>query len=149
MARSSIARALTVLFLAGALVCPFFPANAADRPETRLQAAQRLFELPAYRQLATRQIYTALKFLPAEEYRRAADALNNPAVVLALQGVIARSMAQTFSLPELEHIERFLSADAARSMVAKADGFESVVIRELLAAAMTDPELARNLLPKQ
>ncbi len=147
MARSSTARTLTVLFLAGALVCPFSPAIAADSPETRLQMAQRLFELPAYRQLATRQIYTALKFLPAEEYRRAADALNNPAVVQALQGVIARSMAQTFSLPELAHIERFLSADEARSMVAKADGFESVVIRELLAAAMTDPELARSLLP--
>lgn len=149
MARSSIARALAALFLAGVMAGVVSPANAADSPESRLQAAQRLFELPTYRQLATRQIYTALKFLPAEEYRRAADALNNPAVVQALQGVIARSMAQTFSLAELEHIERFLSADEARSMVAKADGFESVVIRELLAAAMTDPELARSLLPRQ
>ncbi len=123
-------------------------AVAADTPESRLQVAQRLFELPAYRQLATRQIYTALKFLPAEEYRRAADALGNPGVVLALQGVIARSMAQTFSLGELEHIERFLAADEAKSMLTKVDSFESVVIRELLAAAMTDPELARNLLAK-
>jgi len=141
-ARPCLAFCLSVLVL-------FAPgAFAADTPEQRLEAAQRLFELPVYRQLATRQIYTALKFLPAEEYRRAVEALNNPTVVHALQGVIARSMAQTFSLPELEHIERFLSADEARSMVGKMDGFESVVIRELLAAALTDPELARSLMPK-
>ncbi|HEX7810362.1 MAG TPA: hypothetical protein VF460_00515 [Burkholderiales bacterium] len=148
MAHQAAARTLIVLLLGG-LVGSLFPAaNAADTPEGRLQAAQRLFELPSYRQLATRQIYTALKFLPAEEYRRAADALNNPAVVQALQGVIARSMAQTFSLAELGHIERFLAADEARSMVSKIEGFEAVVIRELLAAAMTDPELAKSLLPK-
>lgn len=148
MARSTASRALIALLFAGTLIAHFPAARASDTPEGRLHAAQRLFELPAYRQLATRQIYTALKFLPAEEYRRAAEALGNPAVVHALQGVIARSMAQTFSLAELEHIERFLGADEARSMVAKVDGFESVVIRELLSAAMTDPELARNLLPK-
>lgn len=148
MARSATARALIVM-LVGGILGSFIPAaNAADTPESRLHAAQRLFELPTYRQLATRQIYTALKFLPAEEYRRAAEALNNPGVVQALQGVIARSMAQTFSLPELEHIERFLAADEARSMIAKVDGFEAVVIRELLAAAMTDPELAKSLLAK-
>lgn len=143
-----MARVLKLFFLAFAALCAAQAGAATDSPEGRLQVAQRLFELPTYRQLATRQIYTALKFLPAEEYRRAADALNNPAVVQALQGVIARSMAQTFNLAELEHIERFLAADEARSMVAKADGFESVVIRELLAAAMTDPELARSLLAK-
>src|SRR5262245_54033670 len=136
------------LFLLVLLATAIHPAYAADTPDTRLLAAQRLFDLPTYRQLATRQIYTALKFLPAEEYRRAADALSNPAVVQALQGVIARSMAQTFSLPELEHIERFLAADEAKSMAAKVDGFESVVIRELLAAAMTDPDLAKNLLAR-
>lgn len=148
MARSTAARTSISLLLAGALAfsCPAAP--AADTPEGRLQAAERLFELPVYRQLATRQIYTALKFLPAEEYRRAAEAVSNPRVVHALQGVIARSMSQTFSLAELEHIERFLDTDEARSMVAKVDGFESVVIRELLAAAMTDPELAKSLLPK-
>ncbi len=148
MARSTVVRALAALLLAGTLVSWFPAAGASDTPEGRLQAAQRLFELPAYRQLATRQIYTALKFLPAEEYRRAAEALGNPGVVHALQGVIARSMAQTFSLAELEHFERFLGADEARSMAAKVDGFESVVIRELLSAAMTDPELAKSLLPK-
>lgn len=124
------------------------PAPSAETAEQRLQAAQRLFDLPTYRQLATRQIYTALKFLPAEEYRRAAGALNEPGVIHALQGVIARSMAQTFSLAELEHIERFLAAEEARSIVSKVDGFESIVIRELLAAALTDPELAKSLLTK-
>jgi hypothetical protein len=144
---ADMARIPTLVLLA-VLACGANPAVCADSPEGRLQAAQRLFELPTYRQLATRQIYTALKFLPAEEYRRAADALNNPAVVQALQGVIARSMAQTFTEAELGHIERSLAADEARSMVAKIEGFESVVIRELLAAAMTDPELARSLLAK-
>jgi hypothetical protein len=33
-------------------------------------------------------------------------------------------------------------------MVTKVDGFESVVIRELLGAAITDPDLARSLLAK-
>lgn len=147
MARTSFASlvlAFCLVVLAG-----FAPgARAVDTPEQRLEAAQRLFDLPVYRQLATRQIYTALKFLPAEEYRRATEALNDPAVIQALQGVIARSMAQTFSLPELEHIKRFLSADEASSMAAKAERFEAVVIRELLAAALTDPDLARSLLAK-
>jgi hypothetical protein len=141
-ARPVLALVFPLLLLAAPMV------RAADAVDPRLQAAQRLFELPTYRQLATRQIYTALKFLPAEEYRRAAEALTDPAVVQALQGVIARSMAQTFSLAELEHIQRFLAADEARTMVGKIEGFESVVIRELLAAALTDPELARTLLPK-
>lgn len=148
MAQTFVVRPLIVMVIAGLLACMASIGNAAETPEARLHAAQRLFDLPTYRQLATRQIYTALKFLPAEEYRRASEALNNPAVVQALQGVIARSMAQTFSLAELEHIERFLAADEARSMVAKAEGFESVVIRELLATAMTDPELAKNLLAR-
>jgi hypothetical protein len=147
MAHALVSRtALLLAFVVFLAAAP--PAPAAETPEQRLQAAQRLFDLPTYRQLATRQIYTALKFLPAEEYRRAAEALNDPGVIHALQGVIARSMAQTFTLAELGHIERFLAADEARSIVSKVDGFESVVIRELLAAALTDPELARSLLPK-
>jgi hypothetical protein len=136
------------LFLLAVLACGAHPGFGADSPEGRLQAAQRLFELPTYRQLATRQIYAALKALPAEEYRRAAGALDNPAVVQALQGVIARSMAQTFTEAELGHIGRFLAADEAKSMVAKIEGFEAVLARELLAAAMTDPELAKSLLAK-
>jgi hypothetical protein len=147
MARFPLTRPLLALvFPLMLLAAPI--ARAAEPADARLQVAQKLFDLPTYRQLATRQIYTALKFLPAEEYRRAAEALNDPAVVQALQGVIARSMAQTFSLAELEHIQRFLAADEARTMVAKVEGFESVVIRELLAAALTDPDLARSLLPK-
>jgi hypothetical protein len=121
---------------------------AADTPEARLQAAQRLFELPTYRQLATRQIYAALKFLPAEEYRHAAGALSDPQVVQALQGVISRSMAQTFTLAELEHLAGFLASEETRSMMGKVDGLQSVVIREMIASTITDPELARNLLAK-
>ncbi|HWA13829.1 MAG TPA: hypothetical protein VHA15_12100 [Burkholderiales bacterium] len=139
---------MPTLFLLAALACGANPGLCADSPEGRLQAAQRLFELPAYRQLATRQIHAALKALPDAEYARAADALDNPAVVQALRGVIVRSMARTFTEAELGHIGRFLAAEEAKSMVAKIEGFESVVIRELLAAAMTDPELARRLLAK-
>jgi hypothetical protein len=148
MARASIALILAATLVSFIPIANISTANAAETQEARLLAAQRLFDIPTYRQLATRQIYAALKSLPAEQNRRAVDALNNPAVVKALQGVIARSMAQTFALAELEHINRFLAADEARSMVAKAEGFESAVIRELIAAAITDPELAKSLLPK-
>ena len=55
---------MPTLFLLAALACGANPGLCADSPEGRLQAAQRLFELPAYRQLATRQIYAALKALP-------------------------------------------------------------------------------------
>ena len=123
-------------------------APAADTPGNRLDAANHLFELPAYRLIATRQLYESLNSLPAEQHKRAVAALSDPAVMASLRGVISRSMAQTFSTAELEHLARFLRADEARSMIDKTQNFQSILIKELLTASVSDPELMRSLLGK-
>ncbi len=123
-------------------------APPADSTESRLSAATKLFELPAYRMIATRQLYQSLDSLPAEQRKRATNALSDPAVMTALRGVISRSMAQTFSITELDHLARFLKADEARSMVDKVQNFQSSLTTELLAASVTDPDLMRVLLGK-
>jgi hypothetical protein len=123
-------------------------APAADTPGNRLNAANHLFELPAYRQIATRQLYESLNSLPAEQHKRAVAALSDPAVMASLRGVIARSMAQTFSSAELEHLARFLRADEARSMIDKTQSFQSILTKELLTASVSDPELIKILIGK-
>ncbi len=110
-----------------------------------LNAAERLFDLPAYRQLATRQLYRALEALPEAQYRASVDALKDPHVVQILRGAIARSMAQTYTLAELEFLARMLATKAGRSIVAKEELLQGMLARELLAAALTSPELARIL----
>ena len=125
--------------------------QAAPLPDTqgnRLEAASHLFDIPAYRQIATRQLYESLNALPAEQHKRALAALSDPAVMASLRGVISRSMAQTFSTAELGHLTRFLQADEARSMVDKVQNFQSVLTRELLTASVTDPELIKILIGK-
>jgi len=107
-----------------------------------LRAAERLFELPAYRQLATRQLYRALESLPEERYRASVDALQDPQVIGVLRGVIARSMAQTYTVAELEFLTRMLSTQEGRSIVAKEELLQGLLTRELLAAAIAHPELA-------
>jgi hypothetical protein len=75
-------------------------------------------------------------------------ALSDPAVMASLRGVISRSMAQTFSIAELEHLARFLQASEARSMVDKVQNFQAILTKELLTASITDPELIRILIGK-
>lgn len=123
-------------------------APAVDTPGNRLDAANHLFELPAYRQIATRQLYESLNSLPAEQHKRAVAALSNPDVMASLRGVISRSMAQTFSTAELEHLARFLRADEARSMIDKTQSFQSILTKELLTASVSDPELIKILIGK-
>lgn len=123
-------------------------APPADGMDGRLDAANRLFDLPAYRLIATRQLYQSLESLPEEQHKRALAALSDPAVMNALRNVISRSMAQTFTSAELEHLARFLKADEARSMVDKVPVFQSRLTRELLAASVTDPDLLRILVGK-
>ena len=125
-----------------------FAAPTADTQENRLDAASRLFELPAYRQIATRSLYQSLESLPAEQHKRALAALSDPAVMQSLRGVISRGMARTFTTAELDHLARFLKADEARSIVDKMQLFQSNLTGELLAASMTDPELLRILVGK-
>ena len=137
-----LAALLLVLATAGNAAPP------TDTTENRLTAATRLFDLPAYRVIATRQLYQSLDSLPPEQRKRATNALADPAVMTALRGVISRSMAQTFSAAELDHLARFLKADEARSMVDKVQNFQSSLTTELLAASVTDPDLMRVLLGK-
>ncbi len=125
------------------------PAGAAptvDTPGNRLDAANHLFDLPAYRLIATRQLYESLNSLPAEQRKRALAALSDPAVMTSLRGVISRSMAQTFSTAELEHLARFLKADEALSMIDKTQNVQCILTKELLTASVSDPELVRILI---
>lgn len=59
-----------------------------------------------------------------------------------------RRMAQTFTVAELESLARFLATDEASSMVQKTDAFQAALIGGLLAAGLTDPDLARILVPR-
>ena len=123
-------------------------AQPADTLESRVLAANRLFDVPAFRQIATRQIYESVKFLPEEQYRRATDALSKPDVVESLKAVIVRSLAQTFTVTEIEFLHRWLSSTEMRSLVGKIGGFEANFTRELLTAAVTNPALGEIMLGK-
>jgi hypothetical protein len=119
-----------------------------DTPTARQQAAEHLFDLPAYRLVATRQVHEAIRSLPEEQYQSALGALSDPKIVQALRAVIVRSMAQTFTVAELESLGRYLATDAARSTVEKTDAFQAALMRELLVAALTNPDLAQILVPR-
>ena len=123
-------------------------ARAADTPEARQQAAERLFALPAYREVATRQIYEAMRSLPDSQYQSAVDALSDPKVVQVLREVIVRSMARTFTVAELESLGRYMATDEARSTVAKTDAFQEALLREFVTAGVTHPELGKYLVPR-
>jgi hypothetical protein len=123
-------------------------APAADTPELRRQAAEQLFQLPAYRQVASRQIYEAARSLPDGQYQSAVEALSEPKVVQALRAVIVRSMAQTFSVAEMESLGRYLATEEARSTVEKTEAFQGTLVREFLKEGLTNPELARMLAPR-
>ena len=124
-------------------------ARAADTPESRQQAAERLFELPAYREVATRQVYEAMRSLPDAQYQSAVGALSDPKVIQVLREVIVRSMARTFTVAELESLGRYMATNEARSAVAKTDAFQDTLLREFLAAGLSHPELGKYLVPRQ
>jgi hypothetical protein len=123
-------------------------APAADTPELRRQAAEQLFQLAAYRQIASRQIYDAVRSLPDGQYQSAVEALSEPKVIQALREVIVRSMVQTFSVAELESLKRYLATKEARSTVEKTDAFQAALLREFLTEGLTNPEVARMLAPR-
>lgn len=149
-----IARARHAVALAALAVALALPPLATGQDPTpsagsvtteATQAAERLFDLPAYRQLATRQLYRALQSLPQAQYEASLDALKDPRVVQVLRGVIVRSMAQTYSVEELGFLARMLATEAGQSIVAKEQLLQDMLGRELLAAALANPELARIL----
>jgi len=120
------------------------PSTAQAMPLTAesLKAAERLFDLPVYRQLATSQLYRALESLPEAQYSASIEALRDPRVVQALRGVIARSMAQAYTVKEMAFLARMLATQEAQDIVAKTELLQGLLTRELLAAALTDPDLA-------
>jgi hypothetical protein len=125
-----------------------YAAPAPDTEGNRLEAANHLFKLPAYRMVATRQLYESLKTLPAEQHKRALAALSDPSVMVSLRGIISRSMAHTFTTAELEHLAQFFEAREALNMVNKAQNFQSALDEEVRAAAIRDPQLIKILIGK-
>jgi hypothetical protein len=121
-------------------------AQGDDTPAARQTAAEALFAVPVYRQLATRQLYQAIESLPPPQRDKARAGLGDARIVDALRQVIVRSSAQVYSVRELEHLARMLSAPEAQSLMDKSDTLEATLARELFAAALTNPDLNRLLL---
>lgn len=121
---------------------------ASDTPAARQKAADKLFDLPTYRLLATRQLFEAMDQWPEANRRDASAALKDPKVVNALRAAIVRSMAATFSVQELEFIGRIMAAPEARTLLEKSDDFRGALLREMLQTGLTDPQLGQLLLPR-
>jgi hypothetical protein len=129
-----------------ALSAPLFASD--DDAIQRAAAAARLFDVALYRELATREVYEAIAQLPDAQQRAAAAALRDPKVVQALKQAILRSTASTYSLKEIELLHRFLATEEAKSIVDKLDRFRGALLKEALAAAIQNPDLAPTL-PRQ
>jgi hypothetical protein len=141
--------AIPALYVALALsITPLARAAEAETAQQREAAAARLFDVPLYRELATREIYEALGTLPDAQRQAAAAALRDPKIVQAVKQAILRSTAATYSVKEIELVHRFLEADEARSIMSKLDQFRGALLREAIAAAIANPELA-PVLPQQ
>lgn len=130
-------------------VAPLACAAEAETAQQREAAAARLFDVPLYRELATREIYEALGNLPDVQHKAAAAALRDPKIVQALKQAILRSTAATYSVKEIELVHRFLEANEARSIMEKLDRFRGALVKEAVAAAIANPELAPVLTPPQ
>jgi hypothetical protein len=127
---------------------PAIDAADADTPEQREAAATRLFNVPLYRELATREVYEALATLPDSQRIPITNALRDPKVVQALKRAILRSTAATYTVKEIELVHRFLDTEEARSIMSKLDQFRGALLKEAVAAAITNPELVPAL-PQQ
>lgn len=142
-------RAAFALWLAFACAgAPLASAADEDAAQQRETAAAKLFDVPLYRELATREIYEALGTLPDGQRRQLSAALRDPKVVQALKQAILRSTASTYSVKEIELVHHFLAADEARSIMNKLDRFRGALLKEAVAAALLNPDLAPAL-PQQ
>lgn len=139
---------LAPIALALSLLCTGNIHAASDAPEARQKAAEKLFAIPTYRLLATRQLYDAIEQWPEPNKLEATEALKDPKVVDALRAAIVRSMATTFSVKELEFIGRVMAAPEARGLLEKQDEFRGVLLKEMLVTGLTDPQLGKLLLPR-
>jgi len=129
-------------------LAPVVFAADADTTAQREVAAASLFDVPLYRELATREIYEALATLPDAQRRLMSAALRDPKVVQALKQAILRSTAATYTVKEIELVHRFLATEEARSIMNKLDRFRDALLKEALAAAIANPELLPAL-PEQ
>ncbi len=124
------------------LLSAVWTCSYAQEPESsRMAAAEKLFLVPAYRQIATRQIYETLRSLPPEQSKAALGALRDPAVVNALRQVIARAMAGTYTVKELDFLQKVFSAPEMESFVKRENVFRDQLQREFTAALLTNPAL--------
>lgn len=130
-----------------ALVSGLAGAQSAESESLRMLAAERLFLTPAYRQLATRQIYETLKSLPPEQSQAALSALRDPAVVNAMRQVISRAMAGTYTVKELEFLHRIFGAPEMESFIRRESVFRDQLQREFTAALLTNPALIGRIPP--
>jgi hypothetical protein len=124
-------------------------AQTPENESARLAAAERLFLAPAYRQIATRQIYETLQSLPPEQGKSALAALRDPSVVAALRQVISRAMASTYSVKELEFLRKTFSSPEMETFVKKESVFRDQLQRELTAAILTNPALIGRIPPRR
>ena len=135
--------------IAALLLCSAFTVSAqgqrADTPANRRAAAEALFNVPVYRQLATRQLYQAIGTLPEGQRERARAGLSDPAVVGALRFFNDTATTEIYTVRELDYLARMLSATEARAFLDKSDLFQATLARELFAAALTNPDLHRLL----
>ncbi len=139
---------LSLWLALAAVAAPFANAADEDAAQQRESAAAKLFDVPLYRELATREIYEALGTLPDGQRRQLSAALRDPKVVQALKQAILRSTASTYSVKEIELVRYFLAADEARSIMNKLDRFRGALLKEAVAAALLNPDLAPAL-PQQ
>ena len=89
------------------VLAPPVLAADAETNEQREVAAARLFDVPLYRELATREIYEALGTLPDAQRRQLSAALRDPKIVQALKQAILRSTAAS---PVLQRHRRYPSS---------------------------------------
>ncbi len=120
---------------------PVALAQASEGEANRMAAAEKLFLLPAYRQIATRQIYETLNSLPPEQSKAALQSLRDPAVVSAMRQVITSAMAGTYGVKELEFLNKMFSAPEMETFVKRETIFRDQLQREFTAALLTNPAL--------
>lgn len=111
-------------------------------PESlRMAAAERLFQVPAYRQIATRQIYETVKGLPPEQSQPALEALRDPVVASAMRQVISRAMANTYTVKEMEFLHKLFLMPEMETFIRREGVFRDQLQREFTAALLTNPAL--------
>src|SRR5215210_2174265 len=98
--------AFNLWFTLALMSAPLVYAADEDIAQQRETAAAKLFDVPLYRELATREIYEALATLPDGQRRQLSAALRDPKVVQALKQAILRSTATTYSVKEIELVHR-------------------------------------------